>query len=773
MLSALLSKEAVPVFACKPDSDIDRALGDHVIIGGLVFQLIIFGVYVVTAWQFNIVFGKDTAATRTTIAWQASIYMLYATSIMVMVRNVFRVVEYAMGSDSYLFTVEWDVYVFDAVLMAVTMALFLWYYPSQLKLVICRNIARRRFPFTLTAEVDLLRASSQECSVCAAVCDSLTGLQSNLEARWNSIQFRFNACSKTPRFFASEVIPKDGTYQSTQFQIYTELSQLGSEPIIGSARSIAAESNSSQCFDLIRHWISECAQHPACAPSSYFARLPTRLLDLRASADGLIKLYETQGETDLYIALSHCWGPKGLPPAAKTTNATMDDRKQGIRIDSLPKSFRDAIAICRELGVRYLWIGSLCIIQQDKDDWDKECSHMRDVYRNSYLTISVARSRESSEGCFSTRSKHLSTRVGSINHQSQIHDVMARESINHYQIATSDSYTSDFPLFSRAWTFQERVLPQRVVHYGETELIWECNTMCDCECAASREILASWDWQKSTKVISAEMMSQPKHGPEFRRTWAVLMRRFSLTQLSFDADRLPSLSGLVQELECDDTGRYLAGLWERELPWMIGWMSMGRDACRPSSTPKPPSWSWTSVENVWVSWNYSTDLSSHSEWTTVWRNGRDLTEHNDAFRIVQCTVKSKDYTPLGKHDVFGRVSSGMLVVSGRLVSAVLGEDFFCERNTIKQRFNPDVREPDLYIAGQPVCCLMIGAMSTESSKYPGLVTVSSLILRLRGEDSKGRRTYERIGLMSQNNHFAWKETPAWWKDSESAVVEIT
>jgi hypothetical protein len=68
---------------------------------------------------------------------------------------------------------------------------------------------------------------------------------------------------------------------------------------------------------------------------------------------------------------------------------------------------------------------------------------------------------------------------------------------------------------------------------------------------------------------------------------------------------------------------------------------------------------------------------------------------------------------------------------------------------------------------------MIGAMSTESSKYPGLVTVSSLVLRLQEGDVEGRRTYERIGLMSQNNHFAWKETPAWWEDAERAVVEIT
>ncbi|KAI8680665.1 hypothetical protein LRP88_04550 [Fusarium phalaenopsidis] len=314
---------------------------------------------------------------------------------------------------------------------------------------LCRSIARRRFPYMLNAEVSHFQASARECSVCAAVCDSLIGLQSSLKTGWNTIDLRFNASSKSSRFFASEVTPKDNTYQS--FQIFTELSEspatcpLGSEPIVGAARSIAAESNSGQCFDLIRYWISECAQHPACAPPSFYTRLPTRLLDIPAGDGGCIKLYEThEEEKDMYIALSHCWGPKGLPDEAKTTNATRDYRKRGIRIEVLPKSFQDAITICHALGVRYLWIDSLCIIQQDKDDWEKECSHMRDVYRNSYLTISVARSCDSSEGCFSSRpTKHLSTKVGSINHQGQVYNIMAGQG-EHQPLRNSGIGQSNF-----------------------------------------------------------------------------------------------------------------------------------------------------------------------------------------------------------------------------------------------------------------------------------------------------------------------------------------
>ena len=90
---------------------------------------------------------------------------------------------------------------------------------------LCRNIARRRFPFTLEAEVGLFRVSPRECRVCSAICDGLTGLQSSLQAPWNHMNFRFNACSETPRFYASEVIPQDGACRSKKFQLFTELGE--------------------------------------------------------------------------------------------------------------------------------------------------------------------------------------------------------------------------------------------------------------------------------------------------------------------------------------------------------------------------------------------------------------------------------------------------------------------------------------------------------------------------------------------------------------------
>ncbi|UPK99877.1 hypothetical protein LCI18_010812 [Fusarium solani-melongenae] len=121
--------------------DIDPNLGSNIIVGGLIFQIVIFGVFIVTALIFNSRFRRHVAggAEVYDVPWQESLNMLYVTSMMIMVRNIFRVIEYAMGSDGYLLSVEWGVYVFDAALMTLTMAWFFWRYPSQLKRAIKAN----------------------------------------------------------------------------------------------------------------------------------------------------------------------------------------------------------------------------------------------------------------------------------------------------------------------------------------------------------------------------------------------------------------------------------------------------------------------------------------------------------------------------------------------------------------------------------------------------------------------------------------------------------
>ena len=97
-----------------------------------------------------------------------------------------------------------------------------------------------------------------------------------------------------------------------------------------------------------------------------------------------------------YIALSHCWGKN---PIVRTTTSTLAQRKQGIEISLLPPTFRDAIIIARRLDVRYLWIDSLCIIQDDELDWQTESAKMSTIYQHALLTISAGLSSHGG-GCF-------------------------------------------------------------------------------------------------------------------------------------------------------------------------------------------------------------------------------------------------------------------------------------------------------------------------------------------------------------------------------------
>jgi heterokaryon incompatibility protein (HET) len=146
-------------------------------------------------------------------------------------------------------------------------------------------------------------------------------------------------------------------------------------------------------------------------------KLPTRLLDLNSLpsrevmvlkdswrsifASKLLRLVETDtGKYGQYIALSYCWGSVS---AYKTTVNTKNDHMSGINFDCLPRTIQDTIVLTRYLGLQYLWIDCLCIVQDDREDWERESYRMGSVYQNSYLTIAASRAKDCSEGFLGKR----------------------------------------------------------------------------------------------------------------------------------------------------------------------------------------------------------------------------------------------------------------------------------------------------------------------------------------------------------------------------------
>lgn len=111
-------------------------------------------------------------------------------------------------------------------------------------------------------------------------------------------------------------------------------------------------------------WIQNCASHAECRESMISDNLaPSRLLDLSESyTTGLVKIVDARSLKAQYAALSYCWGDS-LP--LTTTKATIQYMMEGVQLQDLPLTFKDATNVCHYLGIRYIWIDSVCIIQDD------------------------------------------------------------------------------------------------------------------------------------------------------------------------------------------------------------------------------------------------------------------------------------------------------------------------------------------------------------------------------------------------------------------------
>jgi hypothetical protein len=163
---------------------------------------------------------------------------------------------------------------------------------------------------------------------------------------------------------------------------------------------LAEHPASDDSFQVISSWIQMCLKHhPDCQQSE--TPLPTHILDLSGSDPVLVN---GQRKSANYVSLSHCWGKE---PTLTTTLATTHERQRGIPMSILPASFRDAAVITKRLGVKYLWIDSLCIVQDSINDWRTESTKMQDYYRNAYVTVSALDASNSHHGILNSRIRKI------------------------------------------------------------------------------------------------------------------------------------------------------------------------------------------------------------------------------------------------------------------------------------------------------------------------------------------------------------------------------
>ncbi|KAF2626299.1 hypothetical protein BU25DRAFT_394934 [Macroventuria anomochaeta] len=162
-------------------------------------------------------------------------------------------------------------------------------------------------------------------------------------------------------------------------------------------------------------------------------------------------------------------------------------RKKGIPWSTIPKTFQDAITLTSLLGIDFIWIDSLCIIQNDTEDWAIESAKMADIYEYASLTLSATVSAGDSFGCFAASFSTSRSLPISLPEDVGTCEIAVRKPISHWDTFGQSELHARFPLMSRGWAFQERLLSRRVLHFSESELVWECRELSTCECGGFGE----------------------------------------------------------------------------------------------------------------------------------------------------------------------------------------------------------------------------------------------------------------------------------------------
>ena len=202
--------------------------------------------------------------------------------------------------------------------------------------------------------------------------------------------------------------------------------------------------------------------------------LPTRVVDVGDKESSNIRLFcDTRGKTGKYLALSHRWGSPAQNRKFCTEKNNIKRYEEGVSIVDLPNTFRDAIHVTRCLGVQYLWIDSLCIIQDDAKDWEEESKRMEQVYSSAYATIAASCASGTDDGFLKPRiSRQCVTKTN------------PASGSTFYLCNAIDNFDNDVEhgeLNKRGWILQERALSRRTIYFTEKQTYWECGEGVRCE----------------------------------------------------------------------------------------------------------------------------------------------------------------------------------------------------------------------------------------------------------------------------------------------------
>jgi hypothetical protein len=387
---------------------------------------------------------------------------------------------------------------------------------------------------------------------------------------------------------------------------------------------------SSANFELAKQWLNRCLnKHEKCANLVQPSPLPTRVVDVDAGGDGsIVRLVSSAGNKGPYITLSHVWGRIRI---LTTTVATLDERFNEITIESLPRTFQDVVSIARQLSIRYVWIDSLCIIQDSASDWSTESAKMGEYYTNSYFTVAAVSASDSSVGCFSERDLlkvtpcpmniQLPESDGGVGRTSATIDFL-RLTFGDDPSEKTDGFQRP-PLWQRAWVVQERLLSTRLLQFSDVQMSWKCRSEKASERVpegSTRYINGSNEdgILKPILLELRELIPYSMAGSDDNRTekrplmnpgsgtvaerkdlydaWYDLVMLYGKCDLTISSDIFPAISGIVKSISRASGDEFVAGLWKRDMHRGLLWTAPDSTASRRDVRQyRAPSWSWASL----------------------------------------------------------------------------------------------------------------------------------------------------------------------------------
>ena len=447
-----------------------------------------------------------------------------------------------------------------------------------------------------------------------------------------------------------------------------QIKEDNSPPIL---KKMEKDPASKRSFEIASRWLKNCSEnHSSCRPPTEFQKPPRRLIHVGNKTQNL-SLVETFPDLQHveWLSLSYCWGGKSL---MELTNATMNTLKNGIPLTAFDATIQDAVLVTRGLGISYIWIDALCILQ-DGNEWSEEASKMNEIYGGSTVTIVIASSDSVKNGFLKERDLNYIPIAYSTD---EVKDHRAKLFLSPEWDDSEREYNG--PWSKRGWTMQEGLLPNRLLHYTASQIIWKCCEEQSFERGITERVedriskaltYSDYDeigfgsgflWQlppflrfKSFKNHLPINLDYPlmSHSDTFR-LWYDLVEDYTPRRFEKFSDRLPAISGLAKVYgDMIRNPTYVAGLWKEDLIRGLLWHVEGatlvpkRLEGNASTLPEDfPSWSWTSVGYEVVKNDLKTD---------------------DGLRALS-EIENMHVVLVDLRDPFGAVESGSVTITGPL-----------------------------------------------------------------------------------------------------------